>query len=273
MLRVLAEGVPFFVAPIFACFHHKSTAYPGDSLMTTTKISLAIVALVLGFFAVAAEAGTISLNDVYNGGDPFVGDNYMWIDVTETNGGPEDPAFNFYQDPLVIDDSLTVNPTNFRVGVAPGPGLEQLDSQLEMVIMANEGATIPFISFAESGDFEINGIVIGDAIVSAEVDYFFQILEGDSAGMAGTGSASFQAEAAPSDSGLWTIAVNVEMPANTTKVRFEFDNRLTAQAFTDISSAFIAKKLVKGVTITIPEPTSAFLWLIGLSLLAMRTRR
>ena len=68
----------------------------------------------------------------------------MWIDVVETNGAPEDPAFNFYRDPFVFDDTLVVNPTNFRVDVVPGPGIEQIDSQLEMIIMGQvpEGVTV-----------------------------------------------------------------------------------------------------------------------------------
>ena len=102
-------------------------------------------------------AGQIDLNDAYNAGDPFISDNYMWIDVTETNGNPADLAFNFYQEPQTIGDTLIVNPTNFRVEINPGAGLLQIDSQLEMIIMGKNGGVIDEINFSELGDYQSFG--------------------------------------------------------------------------------------------------------------------
>lgn len=232
--------------------------------MTTFKFSSVVVAMIVCLFVAPLEAGTINLNDVYNNGAPFLGTNYMWTDVVETNGPPDEPAFNFYRDPMTIGDTFIVNPTNFRVDVTPGPGISQIDSQLEMVIMGNNGTTIPFISFRESGDYEINARNPGEALVRATVAYFFQILEGPAAGQTGSGIETFEDSASPNVSGLWEISFSIPMPAGTTKVRFEYDNRLTAEASVNLSTAYIAKKLIDGVIIVVPEPlkVTAVGWLI-----------
>ncbi len=236
--------------------------------MTTLKFRWVVSAMIVCFFAAVTDAGTINLNDVYNGGNPFMSANYMWTDVVETNGPPNQAAFNFYRDPETIGESLLVNPTNFQVDVTPGPGLRQLDSQLEMVIMGKNGATIPYIRLRESGDYEINGQNPGVAIVRATVDYFYQILDGPSAGQTGNGIEVFEKVAAPSDTDVWMLGFNIPLPAGTTKVRFEFDNRLTAQAFADLSSAYIAKKVVD---ILVPEPTA--LTAMGVLLLGLAAGR
>ncbi len=241
--------------------------------MTTFKFRAVVVAIIVCCFATTIDAGTINLNDAYNSGAPFMSANYMWTDVIETNGPPNQPAFNFYRDPITIGDAFIVNPTNFRVDVTPGPGLSQLDSQLEMVIMGKNGATIPFISFSESGDYEIHGQNPQDAIVSATVDYFYQVLDGPSAGLTGSGMRMFEDVASPSDAGIWSLGFMIPLPAGTTKVRFEYDNRLTARAFADLSSAYIAKKLIDGVSITVPEPASSAVVSTMLLALLARPRR
>jgi hypothetical protein len=114
---------------------------------------------------------------------------------------------------------------------------------------------------------------VEDAFVSADLSYFYQVLEGTNAGATGSGSVEFDAEAAPNDSGLWSLGFEIDVPAGTTKLRFAFDNRLTAQATTNLSSAFIAKKLIDGIKITIPEPSAAMLLLLGFFALAVGNRR
>jgi hypothetical protein len=231
--------------------------------MTSSKIGSVVVAMTLCIFAVPVEAGTISLNDIYNGGNPFVSDNYTWVDVLESNGAPSDAAFNYYRDPTMIGNSLVVNPTNFRVDVTPGPGLLEIGSRLEMVITGTSGATIPFLSFTESGDFEINALNADDAIVTATVDYFFEVLDGPNAGATGMGMEMFEMIAAPSNAGSWSLDFDIDVPDGATQVYFEFENRVMADAHVDLSSAFIAKKVVEGIKITVPEPSAAFLLLLG----------
>ncbi len=230
--------------------------------MRAIVIRLVVTSIVVAL-SVPTVAGTINLNEAYNGGNPFMSNNYMWLNVIETNGAPNDPAFNFYRDPTTVGDSFIVNPTNFRAEVFPGPGLVAVDSQLEMVIMASGNGTIPFILFSESGDYDVTANVAGTAVVRAEVDYFWQVLEGSSAGASGMGSVEFSDSAAPNDSGLWELAFTIDIPDGATKVRFEYDNRLTANADNSSSGAFIAKKLVQGITVTIPEPGSLMLVLLG----------
>lgn len=233
------------------------------------RVRAMAMALVISLGHLAC-AGQVNLNDDYNGGAPFVSDNYMWIDVTETNGAPAEPAIHFYQDPLTIGDTLIVNPTGFRAEVNPGPGVFQVDSQLEMVIMGDGGLAIPEIAVYETGDYNVLGTgdgTISSTHVSAELDYFWQVLEGASAGV--TGSDVVRFEAFPDSSGKWNLDFSAALPAGATKVRFEFDNRVTARAIDNNSLAFIAKKQIE-IKI-VPEPAS---WsLLGLALLAVMARR
>ncbi len=226
-------------------------------LQTRTRIFLASA-----IFAVMCQltlAGTINLNDTFNSGDPFMSTNYMWMDVVETNGDAGDPAFNYYRDPLTFGDTFSVNPTNFRVEISPGPGLDQIDSQLEMIIMGkdtgNGVAVIPEIIVNEEGDFNVFGN--GGSFVKAEMNWFWQVLEGPGAGMTASGTEVFQGD--PNDSGTWALNMMSALPAGTTKVRFEFDNRLTGFAEDDLSLAFIAKKTIPGIKINVPEPASALI--------------
>ena len=240
--------------------------------MTSSKISSVVVAMMLLVIAVPVVAGTINLNDTYNGGNPFMSDNYMWIDVVETNGPPNDPAFNYYRDPSTVGNSFIVNPTNFRVDVTPGPGLQQIDSQLEMVIMGTSGATIPFLNFVSSGDFEVNGQNLNDSFVSSTVSYDYEILEGANVGMTGSGMEVFSAAAAPNSSGTGMLNLDIDFPNGATKIRVEFDNSVTAEATTDLSSAFIAKKVNQGIIITVPEPSAILLLLGCIGVVVLRRR-
>ena len=242
--------------------------------MTSNKIGSAIVMLFVLAFVVTAHAGTVDLNDVYNAGNPFSSDNFMWTDITETNGAPLNPAINYYQDPVFFGDTMVVNPVNFRVDVTPGPGIATIDSQLEMVIMSTNGATIDQILFKESGDYQVIAINPNESSVMAEVTYFWQVLEGTNPGASGSGSVMFDSSAAPNNSGIWDLEFTADIPTGATKVRFEFDNRLTATANTELSAAFIAKKLIDGITVqpVVPEPSSALLWVVGVLMLLNRRR-
>lgn len=248
--------------------------------MQTLMKKHSILRALLSLAAVVAvssvgSAGTINLNDVYNGGNPFMGNNVMFTDTVETNGNPGDPATNFYQDPIVLGDTLTVNPVNFRAEVTPGPGLVAVDSQLETVIMSKNGTPITMINFKELGDFD----KLGNGFAKAELNYFFEILEVNGAPVGspitGNGTQLFDTSAGP-NSGIWDLGFDLDLGAvapGATKVRFEFDNRLIAQAPDALSLAFIAKKQIPGIRITVPEPSSVFGMLVGLGLMLVRRGR
>ena len=86
-----------------------------------------------------------------------------------------------------------------------------------------------------------------------------------------TGSDVVRFEAFPDSAGDWGLAFTADIPDGATKVRFEFDNRLTARAVDADSLAFIAKKQIPGIRITVPEPSAAALLCLGL--LGLRRRR
>ncbi|MCA9185468.1 MAG: PEP-CTERM sorting domain-containing protein [Pirellulaceae bacterium] len=243
--------------------------------MTISPKSFAVALCAVLCASSAAWAGTIDLNATYNGGNAFNGNTVMFTNVVETNGAPADPAQNFYQSPAVLGDALTVNPVDFRVEILPGPGVNAVDSQLEMVIMAKPGYTIKNISMDEGGDFEVRG----NANVKAEVNWFFEVLELNGAAppvpMTGNGTSSTAHGTPPNQSGIWNLGTSVGIPAGATKVRFEFDNRLTGQAVNDLSLAFIAKKQIGGIKVEtmVPEPASVAMILFGLIPVISRLRR
>jgi hypothetical protein len=238
--------------------------------MTSKKIGSVVVAMLI-FVAVPVEAGSINLNDIYNSSNPFMGDNYLWTDVVESNGVPSDPASNYYRDPTAVENSFFLSPTDFRVDVTPGPGSQELDSRLEMVITGIGGAPIPLLSFSESGQFEVMDFNGSGSSVQATVDYTFDVLNGPNAGAGGSGSVTFEAMA--DDFGLWELTFDIDIPDGATQIRFAFENRVTANAASDLSAAFIAKKRVEGIEImVVPEPSGALLLLMGLLTVAMRRR-
>ena len=98
--------------------------------MRTIQIRL-VVAFASVFIANLALAGSLNLNDVYNAGAPFEGQDYMYSSVVESNtNGAGGSAINYFQNPQVPGDSFTLDPHDLRVDVTPGPGMSTLSSQL-----------------------------------------------------------------------------------------------------------------------------------------------
>jgi hypothetical protein len=230
--------------------------------------------LFFAFQSAPATAGLINLNDVYNGGAPFMSNDYTFSSVIEANGPANAAATNYYQGLTTVGNSLLVNPTNFRAEVNPGAGANLLDSQLEMVISAKApGGTIPKISMKEVGDYEVIGFNPGDATVRATINWYYEVLSGAAAGAFDSGSTTFTTSATPNDSNEWQLAIDLPMPDGAESVRFEFDNRLSAIAQNG-SIAFIAKKQIPGgITITVPEPSSAALCGVLVTLFGLAARR
>ncbi|MCA9188141.1 MAG: hypothetical protein R3E01_28555 [Pirellulaceae bacterium] len=238
--------------------------------------SMGLAAAVL---ASSAHAGTINLNDVYNGSAPFVGTNVTFTDVIEENGAPADPAINFYQSPIVLTDTLNANPVNFRAEAVGGPQTVNTASRLEMLVTSNNpNIFIDQIVVNEAGDYDI----LGNGWVEAKLSYTWEVLEAGGVPLgspvSGNGSILFGANSPPASSGIWANMIVADIGSsvgNATKVAFSFTNTLKAHADDVISLGFVAKKQLDGVQVitTVPEPATASLLLLGLIPLARRVRR
>lgn len=238
------------------------------------KIARLLVVVAMVFFAANVNAEVINLNDLYNSGDPFSGDTVNWSDVVETNDNDPPTGVPYYQSPAVFGNTLTFNPVDFRAEASPGPSVDLLDVQMEMIICDKDGVGVPMIHFLERGDYEVLGTSTGTANVSATVNYFWEVLSGASAGASGNDTIVFSDSATPNATDDWEIEFEFDLPAGTECVRFEFDNRLSAQALDGASAAFISKKQFPGITVTVPEPSAGLIGMIcSMALFAFRRRR
>ncbi len=224
--------------------------------------------------AVAFLFNTASTNAAMMNFGTFVGDNVTFVDVTESNLDAE----LHYSSVAVLSDTLILDPVGFGVQVNPGPGAELIDSELEMMITANDGAQLLTVSYSEQGDYTL----AGDAEVTAGLQYFWAILEVDGAAITpinGNGQSDFSANVAATGE-LWALGFDINLAAELTeaggdgaitKINLRFDNSLTANAADASSVAFIKKKQVDGLTV-VPEPSSCLVMLIGLGTLLCRRR-
>ena len=237
------------------------------------------------FAAVAAVAyfsHTASTDAAMMNFGTFVGDTATFVDVTENNLD----ADLHYGSVSVLNDTLLLDPTGFGVQVSPGPGSFLIDSELEMMILAQPGFTLDSISYAEEGDYT----VVGDAEVSVGLPYFWEIIEVDGvliAPISGNGQSDFSTMTAGTGQ-IWRLEFGIDLAAElaaaeqtdgeigTTinKVNLRFNNVLTATANSQTSVAFIKKKQIEGLAVntSVPEPSSFLVLLIGLGSLLCRQR-
>ncbi len=244
----------------------------------------------VGFFAVGLAVTVMTAPSdaiIIEHGD-IMSANYTFLDLTEDTLEPT----AFYSDFSTSGDTLVIDPAGFGVQVNPGAGVAFLDSELEMMIAPKNGlSSVDVISFSESGDYTNNILAGSSATVSASAPYFWQITEVDNTSLSeiitGNGVASFTSSS--HGTAIWTNSAELDLSAaldaaeaergvtlgdRITKVNFRFDNSLSAQAGEN-ATAFIKKKEAGGIRIgvsTIPEPASAWLFLIG-SLGWVRLRR
>ncbi|MEM7314898.1 MAG: PEP-CTERM sorting domain-containing protein [Planctomycetota bacterium] len=239
-----------------------------------------------------AFATSTAVNAEFLYGD-FNGDCVDFLMVTESNSHEPDL---FYGTQSTSGDTLIINPTDFRVEVPEGPGVDFLDSQLEMMIMAIPSSnSILAIEFDEFGDYFLSG----DASVSAAVNWFMNVPGVGTTG--GTLQFTDSTTAGNTTTGVWALDLDIDLanstanglplvdlatgddfiiPEGTNKVTFEFDNSLFAVAADELSTASIAKKASNGITIDVhtecvPEPSAASLLMLGMVgfLLGNRRRR
>ena len=218
----------------------------------------------------------------------FDGNTVMYLDVTESNGTDEQK----FGPPEIFGDQLDFNPTNFRVQ-SDGAAIIN-DSQLNMTIMSKStDQPITEILIDEGGDFTLSGLGDAQAVatVGANVQFTVTHVNGsvlsplcvDSDQVVYTPNANGEFSL-PDDQGTATpwegnldfdvaaLLASCGVSGNATKVDVVLDNTLTATAANG-GAAFIAKKDFRGLTITIPEPSSLGLAFATLALFGIGLRR
>jgi hypothetical protein len=219
----------------------------------------------------------------------FPGTTVEYLDVTEESGTDLTPL---YGAPSVSGDSLIFTPVLFTSSSAGAAGADITDGTLGLTIQANPGESVPVVEVTEAGDYTLTGIQ-NDALAGAQATYFLDIeevdgvsiniiqvgavmtfapsggtyyLSVDGAGVAvpWSGSVSIDIEQA-------LIDANIPFTVGATRVTIVADNTLTTLS-QDGTSASISKS---NVTITVPEPDSLVLILLGAGLCSIfqRSRR
>lgn len=241
-----------------------------------SRLVAVIAAAPVVFLAVSTNAAMMNHGT-------FDGDTVSFVDVTEDTLGDS----LLYKDFSVLSDTLLFDATGFGA-LSPSPGSDLVDSELEIMIVANEGYAIATIEYAEEGDFT----VVGDSMVEVGLPYFWEILEVDGVAIEPiTGSLQVMfSSTSPGAGQLWEVsfAIDVEqlladeegslgeIGTSITKMNLRFDNSLTAEAHDASSIAFVKKKQIQGLSVGstefVPEPTSIFSLLVGLVCLAIRRK-
>lgn len=198
--------------------------------------------------------------------------------------------------PTITGDTLSFSPAEFLArsdggesnSATPGP-VDLVDGTLGFTLMAKPGQAISSFTLEESGAFALVGTGTDTTEVGVSVVFSVNILEVDGVAFNGpsqiTASASLLSEDLVSSPGLgqaWggqaviniasLAASQLGITGNVTKARVSLDNQLLAIS-EDGTSAFVDKKNIDGVTITVPEPSViALVGLGGIALIGRRRR-
>lgn len=236
--------------------------------------------------ASAIQAAAINYGD-------FSGATVNFLQVTEDSGTDPTPV---YGSPSVFGNSLDFNPLSFNASASGSGGVDITDGTLTLMMTSNPGHFIDCIKFDEAGDYtlagfgtaatavsvtanfnieiqEVDGVAIGSILVNPVMNFTPSNGDFDLANDAGGGPAANGSWAGMLMADLTQVLIDNNIPYvnGVTKVSVTFDNTLVATS-EDGTSAFIAKKDVGGVGITvIPEPAS--LGLLTLGGLCMMARR
>ena len=256
------------------------------------QVLRAVLVFVLGV-GFAASASAVPTDHLY--GDLF-GTNYSFTSVKETVQTADDDPNPLFEAPALAGDSLIFTPSSFDAA-AVNNAFDSTHSTFNATITSTSTASIDIILIEEGGDYSMFGPGSDGTFVSASMGGTLQILNSTNAGdigqiitWGGTGSdfeAVFTPGLAPDGTSLfetnppngsfaWTASVAIDIASlfpGATQVELQFNNQLQAFAAAG-ASASIQKKAIDGPKITvIPEPGTAALLALGLSGLAIRSRR
>lgn len=245
--------------------------------MTRTSTRLLAPAAALAAAASLTAPGA-SAQTTFSG--PFVGDTVTYSDVQD-----QDDLFGA---PTLTRDTLNFTPQGFNAE-SIGGGIDFVDGFLSTLIETNDGDTgITEFTLEESGAFSLesigDGFGTGNTRVEVAVIFNVNVLEVDGSAVSVpflTSRETLLTANLVDDDGLgqaWTASTTIDIAAlaaeegitgDITRVRLTLDNQLLAVS-EDGTVAFVDKKGVRAVSITVPEPTSALLVLGGGALLLRR---
>lgn len=226
-------------------------------------------------FALAIISGLVgSANaDVITYGN-LMGATVFFNDITESSSSIPTLAPDLFGAPTASGNNLNFSPLNFEASQG-GPGIERVDGQLNVNVVAKPGFKITSVKIEEFGDYAITVPFNGSqgGFVSAALNAF-----GVTAGGGVVDSQDVFIAATPTPPGIpaapWSLTALLSgfSPADSLGIRL--DNRLTAASFSQFDDSIIKKKGFLITVFGIPEPTSAMLILMcGVAGLPLYRRR
>lgn len=237
--------------------------------------------------ALAGAAGSAIATPINYGN--FNGISVDWLQVTEDSATDPTPLFGT---PTISGDSLNFNPVSFGSTASNGSS-DLTDGTLTSMIAARPGFSIPAVQFVENGDYILSGVGGAGTSASVNLAVFVWVLEVNGSpitpvnfsvnGTFNPSSGTFDLFNDGPTFGIRTwnggamadidgFLASQSISGSATKVSVTIDNSLvtTSQAGT---LAFIKKKQIGGVAITVvPTPSAAALLGLG-GLVATRRRR
>jgi hypothetical protein len=240
--------------------------------------------------AIAVLPSATSFADTSINYGTLVGTTVTYVNVTESSATDQVPLFG---SPIISGNTLDFNPQGFAA-TSTGGGIDLTDGQLNLLIQAHSGYSIPMIQFSEAGDFSLAGFGTANTRVTVAATFFLDVLKVDGVSIDPVSIAAHMTFSPKlngqfdliNDAGvgnIWTGVFDFNLNAalsshgitfenGATEVRVNLDNTLLAISEAG-STAYIAKKDFKGLGITVvPEPSVIAMSLFGVAALVLRSR-
>lgn len=200
------------------------------------------------------------------------GTSVDYIDISEDT---RDDPLALFGPPDIVGNTMDFDPVRFTAQVSSGVGdsnSEIVDGQLNFTVRSKGGFDLTRVVVSEAGDFTLAGLGTAQATASAFAPVRWSVTHVDGSVLGAPVSGAAQLVFTPSSSfmlpataGTWDGFLDIDLVSPlrdegiggfASTVEFVMDNSLTAAA-TNGGSSFIAKKDFAGVSISVPEPTSA----------------